>query len=110
MEKEKLRVAEKKNEADEVISKLKDLKEIWHKYNINRVYLHGSFADLTFNKYSDIDIAIEAHIDFETLLKLYCEINRYFEIVAEKAKKLKKLYKRDINKFLNFREKFLNEK
>lgn len=79
LKKHKQRLIEREKERAEIISKLTELTEIWQKYEIDRVYLHGSFVDLTFNKYSDIDLAIEPEIDFEGLLKLYCEVNRYFK-------------------------------
>ena len=64
---------------DAVISKLRDIRFIWDKYRIDKVYLYGSFADMTFDKYSDIDIAIEPEISFEELLQLFSEINKYIE-------------------------------
>lgn len=64
---------------DAVISKLRDIRFIWDKYRIDKVYLYGSFADMTFDKYSDIDIAIEPEITFEELLHLFSEINKYME-------------------------------
>lgn len=79
LKKHEQKLIEKEKERTEIIAKLTGLTQIWQKYEIDRVYLHGSSTDLTFNKYSDIDIAIEPDIDFEALLKLYCEINRHFE-------------------------------
>lgn len=69
-------IIEKQQEKAQVILKLGALTDLWQKYGIDRVYLYGSFVDLTFHKYSDIDIAIEPAIDFEDLLKLYSEINK----------------------------------
>lgn len=66
-------------ERDEIISTFMKLSNLWGKYGVERVYLYGSVAELSFHKYSDIDIALEPFIDFETLLKLYSEINRYFK-------------------------------
>lgn len=79
LEKHKKKIAIKEKERDEIISILSDLSQIWEKYEIERVYLYGSVAELSFNNYSDIDIAIEPNLDFEILLRLYCEINRYFK-------------------------------
>lgn len=76
--KEKKRQIEKKRERTLVLSKLKKL-NIWQKYGLEKVYLYGGFANCKFHKYSDIDIAIEPDINFESLLKLYCEINKYFK-------------------------------
>ena len=69
----------RQKERDAVISKLRDIRFIWDKYRIDKVYLYGSFADMTFDKYSDIDIAIEPEISFEELLQLFSEINKYIE-------------------------------
>lgn len=68
----------KQKERDSVILKLEELDFIFEKYGIERVYLYGAFADMTFHKYSDIDIAIEPEIPFEHLLQIYSEIDRYF--------------------------------
>jgi predicted nucleotidyltransferase len=69
----------KQKEQKEIIAKLRNLSQIWEKYCIDKVYLHGSISDLSFNRNSDIDLAIEPDIGFEALLKLYQEINRYFK-------------------------------
>lgn len=79
LKKHEQKLIEKKKERTEIISKLSSLTHLWQKYGLDRVCLYGSFTDLTFNQYSDIDIAIEPDIDFEALLKLYCEINRHFK-------------------------------
>jgi len=69
----------KQKEQKEIIAKLINLSQIWEKYCIDKVYLQGSISDLSFNRNSDIDLAIEPDIGFEALLKLYQEINRYFK-------------------------------
>jgi len=79
LKKEENSRALKQKEQKEIIINFKKLNEIWEKYGIEKVYLYGSFADLSFNRNSDIDIAIEPDIGFESLLKLYSEINRYFK-------------------------------
>jgi predicted nucleotidyltransferase len=61
----------KQKEQKEIIAKLRSLSQIWEKYCIDKVYLHGSISDLSFNRNSDIDLAIEPDIGFEALLKLY---------------------------------------
>lgn len=78
LEKEKQDYSQKKKERDDIVLKLKAAKSIWRKYGIYKVYLYGAFADMTFHKYSDIDIAIESEIDFEKLTQIYSEINKYF--------------------------------
>lgn len=75
---EKIRTLKQK-EQKEIIVKLRNLSRMWEKYGVDKVYLYGSIADLSFNRNSDIDLAIEPDIGFEALLKLYQEINRYFE-------------------------------
>ncbi len=79
LKKEQQESSLKQKEKREVILELEALKDIWTKYALERVYLYGSFADTTFNKYSDVDIAIEPEIPFEDLLKLYSEVNRKTE-------------------------------
>ena len=79
LEKEKKEIFQRQEERDVVILKLKALDFIWDNYRINKVYLYGSFADMTFNRYSDIDIAIEPEIPFGELLKLFSEINKHIE-------------------------------
>ena len=69
----------KQKEQKEIIAKLRNLSQIWEKYCIDKVYLQGSISGLSFNRNSDIDLAIEPDIGFEALLKLYQEINRYFK-------------------------------
>ena len=69
----------KQKEQKEIIAKLRNLSQIWEKYCIDKVYLQGSISDLSFNRNSDIDLAIEPDIGFEALLKLYQEINKYFK-------------------------------
>jgi len=69
----------KQKEQKEIIVKLRNLSQIWVKYRIDTVHLYGSISDLSFNRNSDIDLAIEPDIGFESLLKLYSEINRYFK-------------------------------
>lgn len=78
-EKEKLESALKQKERKDIILKLRTLSMVWKKYKLEKVYLYGSFTDMNFHKYSDIDIAIEPEIDFEKQLRLYCEINRHIK-------------------------------
>ncbi len=76
LKKEKHLLSLKQKEREEIISGLKALKRVWEKYNLKTVYVYGSFADMTFYKHSDIDIAVEPEIPFEYVLKLYSEVNR----------------------------------
>ncbi|MEW5804500.1 MAG: nucleotidyltransferase domain-containing protein [bacterium] len=79
LRREKSRALLKQGERERIISDLKALAVLWRKYRLDRVYLYGSFADMTFHKSSDIDLAIEPAIGFEDLLKLYSEMNRHFK-------------------------------
>lgn len=79
LQKEESQTSLKKKERESIILDLKSLATLWEKYNLNRVYLYGSFCDLTFAKHSDIDLAIEPEIDFEDQLRLYSDINRYIK-------------------------------
>jgi predicted nucleotidyltransferase len=79
LEKHQKKIALKEKERDEILSTLRELSQLWEKYELERVYLYGSMVELSFNKHSDIDIAVEPDLDFENLLKLYTEINRYFK-------------------------------
>ena len=76
LQKEQLEISLKQKEKREIVSALKALKKVWGKYDLEKVYLYGSFADMTFYKYSDVDVAVEPEIPFEDLLKLYSEVNR----------------------------------
>ena len=49
-------MAESKNRLNKIINSF--LEEIQKKYKIENAYLYGSYAKGTFNKWSDIDIAI----------------------------------------------------
>lgn len=69
----------KQNERDTIIQRLKELDLLWDKYNISKVYLYGSYADKTFQKYSDIDIAVEPEIAYDKFLHLYSEVNKHFD-------------------------------
>jgi predicted nucleotidyltransferase len=77
--KEKSETYLKQKDRDKIISDLKLLEKLWNQYNLDRVYLYGSFADMTFYKKSDIDLAIELEIGFEDQLKLYTEVNKHFK-------------------------------
>lgn len=79
LEKNERKLALKRKERDEILSMVRRLSKLWEKYGVERVYLYGSMVELSFNKYSDVDIAVEPDIDFEAILKLYSEINRYFK-------------------------------
>lgn len=83
LEKHKKKLALKEKERDEILLTLRELSQLWEKYELERVYLYGSMVELSFNKLSDIDIAVEPNLDFETLLRLYYEINRYFKREVE---------------------------
>lgn len=76
LQKEQLKISLRQKEKREIVSALKALKKVWEKYDLEKVYLYGSFADMTFYKYSDVDVAVEPEIPFEDLLRLYSEINR----------------------------------
>ena len=79
LEKEKNDKVRKRKERDDIILKLKTIKLVWQKYGISRAYLFGAFSDMTFNKSSDIDIAIEPEINLEKLLQIYCEVSKCFK-------------------------------
>jgi predicted nucleotidyltransferase len=69
----------KQHERDEIIKRIKALSSLFDKYfPIKRVYLYGSYADMSFHEHSDIDIAIDPDIEFEDALRLYTEIDKYF--------------------------------
>jgi predicted nucleotidyltransferase len=69
----------KLKEKEEIISKLKSLKDIWQRHKIKMVYLYGAFTDMNFHEHSDIDIAVEADMDYEEFLEVFSEVNRYFK-------------------------------
>jgi len=75
---ENLRQKKKQEELRLTIKKIRTLANIWNKYKIERVYLYGSIPRLRTHSQSDIDIAIEGSIDYQQLLNLYCEVDRYF--------------------------------
>lgn len=78
-EREDVNKSIKQKERQEVISSLKDLGNIWGKYGVERVYLYGSFSDMSFRKSSDVDVAIEPSIKFDELLKIYAEVNSHIK-------------------------------
>lgn len=69
----------KLKEKEEIISKLKSLKDIWQRHKIKMVYLYGAFTDMSFHEHSDIDIAVEADMDYEEFLAVFSEVNRHFK-------------------------------
>jgi predicted nucleotidyltransferase len=69
----------KLKEKEEIISRLKSLKDIWQRYKIKRAYLNGAFTDISFHEHSDIDIAVEADMDYEEFLAVFSEVNRHFK-------------------------------
>jgi len=69
----------KLKEKEEIISRLKSLKDIWQRYKIKTVYLYGAFTDISFHEHSDIDIAVEADMDYEEFLAVFSEVNRHFK-------------------------------
>lgn len=75
-EKEKLL---KEQERDVIIEKLVNLEPVWQKYKILKVYLYGSFADLSFCKYSDIDLAVKSEMGYETFLRFFSEVDKVFK-------------------------------
>lgn len=77
-EKEKKERLLKEQERDAIIVKLIGLKSVWEKYKVKKIYLYGSFVDLTFCKYSDIDLAVESEIKYDVFLKFFSEVNREF--------------------------------
>ena len=77
VEKEERENLLRQKERERIISGLKALGSVWDKHRVRRVYLYGSFTDMTFHKYSDIDIAIEPDIPFDELLSLFSEVNKY---------------------------------
>lgn len=46
------------------------IKEIMSKYNIQNVYLFGSFSNNTYNKFSDIDLLVDCE-----------DLNVYFDFI-----------------------------
>lgn len=76
--KEKIRRQKWEDECKGTTQKLKDLDRLWKQYHIKKVYLYGSLADGRFHTQSDIDIAVEGKIDYEQLLRLFCEVDRHF--------------------------------
>lgn len=77
--KEKLAASLKQKERNKILADLKSFTILWKKFKLNQVFLYGSYADMSFNKYSDIDIAVTPDISFEDQLKLYSEINNRIE-------------------------------
>lgn len=73
-----------------VLETLKNLEFVWDKYNIKKVYLYGSLADKSFQKSSDIDIAVEADLPFDEFLKFFAEINGKIDMEVD-LKLLKEL-------------------
>jgi len=57
---------------------LKDLVDVWKQYKIKKVYLYGSMKTGRLHDESDIDIAVEGNINYQDLLRLFCEIDRHF--------------------------------
>jgi predicted nucleotidyltransferase len=57
---------------------LKDLVDVWKQYNLKKVYLYGSIKTGRLHDESDIDIAVEGNINYQDLLRLFCEIDRHF--------------------------------
>ncbi|MEW6379028.1 MAG: nucleotidyltransferase domain-containing protein [bacterium] len=79
LKRERSRACSRQEERDKIVSGLQALTMIWRKYQLDRVFLYGSLADLTFHRGSDIDLAIEPEVGFEEQLRLYSEINRHFK-------------------------------
>lgn len=77
-EKEKKERLLKEQERDAIIVKLVGLKSVWEKYKVKRIYMYGSFVDLTFCKYSDIDLAVESEMEYDVFLGFFSEVNRGF--------------------------------
>ena len=77
-EKEKKERLLKEQERDAIIVKLVGLESVWEKYKIKKIYLYGSFVDLTFCKYSDVDLAVESEMEYDVFLKLSSEVDRGF--------------------------------
>lgn len=77
--KEHSKIALKLKEREDVLSILKGLTYIWQEYKIQEVYLYGGFVNMSFYKYSDIDIAIKGDIDYEKFLRICSELNRHFK-------------------------------
>jgi predicted nucleotidyltransferase len=66
------------NECKKTLQILKDLVDVWKQYNIKKVYLYGSIKTGRLHDESDIDIAVEGNINYQDLLRLFCEIDRHF--------------------------------
>lgn len=75
-EKERREGFRRSKERETVLSELQKLDYLWKKYEIQKVYLYGSFVDASFQKYSDVDIAIEPDIPYERLLELFVAANK----------------------------------
>lgn len=78
LEKEKIRQQKHREEFEQTIKIIRDLANLWEKYNVERVYLYGSIARLKTHNHSDIDIALEGDIDYRQLLRLYGEVDKHF--------------------------------
>lgn len=69
---------QKENELNRLIYELQNLRPIWQKYQLERVYLYGSLVDHRTHPDSDVDIAIEGNLEYRQLLHLFGEIGKYF--------------------------------
>jgi uncharacterized protein len=78
LQKEHIRRQKREDEINVTSQKLKNLEPLWKQFHINKVYLYGSFADGRLHSESDIDIAVEGNIDYEQLLRLFCEVDKHF--------------------------------
>ena len=81
--KEKLAASLQQKERNRILSDLKSFTLLWKQFKLDKVLLYGSYADMTFNNYSNIDIAITPDIRYEDQLKLYAEINNRIEQEVE---------------------------
>lgn len=75
---EKIYKANKEEEQKKIIETLKSLEPIWKRFKIEKVYLYGSFAYMTFSADSDIDIAVYPDVDYKVFSKLFHYVNRPF--------------------------------
>ena len=79
LRKEKVERINRQKEKAQIVLKLKELNAIFERYEVERVYLYGAFANMTFHRYSDIDIAIEPNIPYKHLLEMYSQIDKHFK-------------------------------
>lgn len=76
---EKKIIDQKIKERNRIIHLLKNMKRFWEEYNIEKIYLYGTFTGLNFHNDSDIDLAVAGKLGFKELLKLLSAAGDYFK-------------------------------